>query len=203
MHLCQKFWWKGWVFEACLNDVLESEWWRLYGESFKIEGLTHKNYLWPNALEPEWGILRMRVSAEEWRSLEGVCRWMTEWTNEWWFMMRLKTSTEVEEVQRSVVVQCLCRVLKRLAHDVMPLPPCSHVGSLFKTSLWERLQDRKWQCSQSMFWWFSNVIFNKLPLILPQNTHIHPNLNVIFHQLLLCVCVCRVIVVTSHHHGGG
>ena len=147
MHLCQKFWWKGWVFEACLNDVLESEWWRLYGESFKIEGLTHKNYLWPNALEPEWGILRMRVSAEEWRSLEGVCRWMTEWTNEWWFMMRLKTSTEVEEVQRSVVVQCLCRVLKRSAHDVMPLPPCSHVGSLFKTSLWERLQDRKWQCS--------------------------------------------------------
>ena len=43
--------------------------------SFKVEGPTCENYLWPSALELEQGILRMSVSAEERRSLEGVYRW--------------------------------------------------------------------------------------------------------------------------------
>ena len=67
--------WKRWVFKACLNDVWESEWRRQYGRPFQLEGPTCENDLWPNALELERGILRMRVSAEEQRSLEGVYRW--------------------------------------------------------------------------------------------------------------------------------
>ena len=73
-----KLCWKRWVFKACLNDVWESEWRRLYGRSFQVEGPTCENNLFPNALELERGILRTHVSVEEQRSLEGVYRRSSE-----------------------------------------------------------------------------------------------------------------------------
>ena len=45
------------VFRACLNEVCESEWHRLYGRLFQVEGPTCENDLSPNAFEPEGGIL--------------------------------------------------------------------------------------------------------------------------------------------------
>ena len=46
----------------------------MISESQNGRGTTCENDLWPNVLELEWGILRMCVSAEEQRSLEGVYR---------------------------------------------------------------------------------------------------------------------------------
>ena len=40
-----------------------------------VEGPTCENDLWPNASDLERGILRMRVFADERRSLEGAYRW--------------------------------------------------------------------------------------------------------------------------------
>ena len=42
---------------------------------YQVEGRTCENDLWPNALELERGILRVRASAEERRSPEGVYGW--------------------------------------------------------------------------------------------------------------------------------
>ena len=46
----------------------------MYGRPFKTEGPTCENDIRPYALELERGILRMRMSAEERRSLEEVYR---------------------------------------------------------------------------------------------------------------------------------
>ena len=43
-----------------INEVCESEWQRLYGRLFQVEGPTCEN-LSPNAFEPERGILSRRV----------------------------------------------------------------------------------------------------------------------------------------------
>ena len=65
---------KRWVLKVCLNDFWESECQRLYDRPFQVEAPTCENDPWPNALELEWGILRMLVSVEEQRSLEGMYR---------------------------------------------------------------------------------------------------------------------------------
>ena len=38
-------------FKACLNEVCESDWQRLYGRLFQVEGPTCENDLSPNAFE--------------------------------------------------------------------------------------------------------------------------------------------------------
>lgn len=41
-------------------------------ENLSTRGTVCQNDLWPHILELEWGILRVHVSVEEQRSLEGV-----------------------------------------------------------------------------------------------------------------------------------
>lgn len=55
-----------------MTGVGDSEWRRLSGRAFHAEGTACENELRRNVFKPERAILRIRISAEERRSVEEV-----------------------------------------------------------------------------------------------------------------------------------